>query len=58
MKMIEQDLQGLGFTEGESKAYIAMLELGSTTVGPIAKKASIAYLRHMRSFRGLLRRAS
>ena len=41
--MIEQELMGLGFTEGEAKAYIAMIETGSSTVGPIAKKSGISY---------------
>jgi len=41
--MIEQDLQGIGLTDGETKAYLAMLELGSSTVGPIAKKSGISY---------------
>jgi len=41
--MIEKDLQGLGFTLGEAKAYLTMLETGSSTVGPIAKKSGISY---------------
>ena len=41
--MIEQELISLGLTEGESKAYLAMLETGSSTVGPIAKKSGISY---------------
>lgn len=41
--MIEKELQGLGLTKGEANAYLAMLELGSSTVGPIAKKAGISY---------------
>ena len=41
--MIEQELMSLGFTEGESKAYIAMIETGSSTVGPIAKKSGVSY---------------
>lgn len=41
--MIEQDLQGIGLTDGEVKAYLAMLELGSSTVGPITKKSGISY---------------
>src|SRR3989344_1634968 len=41
--MIEQELQSLGLTGGETKAYLAMLELGSSTVGPIAKKSGISY---------------
>lgn len=41
--MIEQGLMSLGLTEGEAKAYIAMIETGSSTVGPIAKKSGISY---------------
>ncbi|HLC62772.1 MAG TPA: helix-turn-helix domain-containing protein [Candidatus Nanoarchaeia archaeon] len=41
--MLKQDLQGIGLTDGETKAYLAMLELGSSTVGPIAKKSGISY---------------
>jgi len=41
--MIEQELMSLGLTEGEAKAYIAMIETGSSTVGPIAKKSGISY---------------
>jgi len=41
--VIEQDLQGIGLTDGETKAYLAMLESGSSTVGPIAKKSGISY---------------
>lgn len=38
-----QDLLRIGLTEGESKVYLALLELGSSTVGPIVKKAGVAY---------------
>jgi len=37
------NLTKLGFTEGESKAYIALSELGPSTVGPIVKRSGIAY---------------
>lgn len=37
------DLFRIGLTEGESKVYLALLELGSSTVGPIVKKAGVAY---------------
>ena len=37
------DLLKIGLTEGEAKVYIALTELGSSTVGPIVKKASVAY---------------
>lgn len=34
-------LQEIGFTKSESSVYLALLDLGSTTTGPIIKKASI-----------------
>jgi sugar-specific transcriptional regulator TrmB len=37
------DLTKLGFTTGESKAYVALSELGPSTVGPIVKRSGIAY---------------
>ena len=37
------DLTQLGLTEGEAKVYLALTELGSSTVGPLVKKASVAY---------------
>ncbi len=37
------DLLKIGLTEGEAKVYIAMIELGSSTVGPIVKKSGVAY---------------
>ena len=38
-----QDLQKIGLTEGESKVYLALIEIGSSTVGPIVKKSKVAY---------------
>ena len=37
------ELLKLGLTEGETKVYLALNELGSTTVGPIVKKSKVAY---------------
>ena len=37
------DLLKIGLTEGEAKVYLALTELGSSTVGPIVKKARVAY---------------
>lgn len=37
------DLLKIGLTEGESKVYLALSLLGSSTVGPIVKKSSVAY---------------
>lgn len=41
--MYEDKLQKIGLTSGEARAYFALLELGSSTVGPVAKKSGIAY---------------
>lgn len=38
-----KELMELGLTHGEAKVYIALSELGSSTVGPIVKKANVAY---------------
>ncbi|MFA6073439.1 MAG: helix-turn-helix domain-containing protein [Candidatus Woesearchaeota archaeon] len=35
-------LSELGFTEGEEKVYLALLKLGSSTSGPIAKEANVS----------------
>jgi sugar-specific transcriptional regulator TrmB len=40
--MHEELLAELGFTKSEISVYFALLELGSTTTGPIIKKAGIA----------------
>lgn len=37
------DLLKLGLTEGEARVYIALMSLGSSTVGPIVKKSGVAY---------------
>jgi len=37
------DLQKIGLTEGESKVYIALSKIGTSTVGPIVDKAGVAY---------------
>ncbi|NQU79145.1 TrmB family transcriptional regulator [Candidatus Woesearchaeota archaeon] len=41
--MYEAKLQQLGLTEGEAKVYVALLSIGSSTVGPIVKKSGVAY---------------
>lgn len=40
---MKQELKQLGLTEGESKAYLSLLRLGSSTVGPIVKDSGISY---------------
>ncbi|MDD9953336.1 MAG: hypothetical protein OXR66_03300 [Candidatus Woesearchaeota archaeon] len=37
------NLLQIGLTEGEAKVYLALSELGTSTVGPIVKKAHVAY---------------
>lgn len=36
-------LKKLGLTDGESKVYLAMLRIGSGTVGPLVKASGVAY---------------
>ncbi len=43
MVSAHSDLQRIGLTEGEAKVYLTLLELGSSTVGPIVKKSGVAY---------------
>ena len=37
-----RELLSLGLTEGEAKVYLALTELGSSTIGPIIGKAKVA----------------
>lgn len=37
------ELLKLGLTEGEAKVYLALVELGSSTVGPIVNGSGVAY---------------
>ena len=41
MPGIESILEEIGLSKRESKLYLALLELGSTTVGPLQKKSGI-----------------
>ncbi len=41
--MNPKTLTQLGLTDGEAKVYLALSELGSSTVGPIVKKSNVAY---------------
>ncbi|MBN2330219.1 MAG: hypothetical protein JXC85_00210 [Candidatus Aenigmarchaeota archaeon] len=41
--MESSDLVRLGLTEGEASVYLALLESGPSTVGPIVKRAGVAY---------------
>ena len=34
-------LQGIGFTQGEIKVYLALIQLGESTIGPLSKKAKV-----------------
>lgn len=40
---VEQQLEEIGLTKGESKVYIALVKKGPTTVGPIVKESGVAY---------------
>lgn len=40
--MLKEVLKEIELTEGESKVYLALLELGSTTTGPIIEKSGVA----------------
>ncbi len=40
---IVDSLKELGLTDGEAKVYVALTELGSSTVGPIVSKSRVAY---------------
>ena len=41
--MEEKVFRDLGFSEREIKVYLALLELGSTTVGPVAAKTRLQH---------------
>lgn len=43
MVTLFEELLDIGLTRGESGVYLALLELGSSTVGPIVKKSGVAY---------------
>ena len=43
MQETAKELVELGLTQGEAKVYLALSELGSSTVGPVVKKSSVAY---------------
>jgi len=38
-----KELEKVGLTQGEAKVYTALLELKSSTVGPIVKRSKVAY---------------
>ena len=40
---MKEELKRIGFTDGEAKAYLSLLRLGSSTVGPIVKDSRISY---------------
>lgn len=40
--MVELSLHGLGFSTGEEKVYLALLKLGSSSTGRIAKEAGVS----------------
>ena len=52
----EEVLKELGFSERETKVYLAMLELGETTVGPIASKTRIQHSKVYQTLEKLIDR--
>ncbi len=54
--MEKEILQELGFSEREAKVYLAMLELGETTVGPIASKTRIQHSKIYQTLEKLIDR--
>lgn len=40
---MQRELISLGLTSGEAKAYLALLKLGASTVGPIVKDSHVSY---------------
>lgn len=40
---MKEELQRLGLTEGEARVYLALLKLGTSTVGPISKLSKVTY---------------
>ena len=49
-------LTKIGLTPGESRAYLALLELGMTTVSPISKKADISLSKVYEVLDGLIKK--
>lgn len=39
--MLEKELQNLGFYKNEAKIYLALLELGLSSTGPLIKKTDL-----------------
>ena len=54
--MKEEVLRDLGFSEREIKVYLALLELGSTTVGPIAAKTRLQHSKVYQTLEKLIDR--
>ena len=40
---MKEILQEIGLTEAESKIYLALLDIGESTIGPIANRSGVAY---------------
>ena len=41
MKSLLETLENVGFSKGESKVYLALVDLQESTIGPISKKAGV-----------------
>jgi sugar-specific transcriptional regulator TrmB len=40
---MKEELKKVGLTEGESGVYLALLKIGSSTVGPVVKESRVSY---------------
>jgi HTH-type transcriptional regulator, sugar sensing transcriptional regulator len=55
-KMEVESLMEIGFSEREAKVYLAMLDLGEVTVGPIASKTGIQHAKIYPTLEKLIKR--
>jgi DNA-binding MarR family transcriptional regulator len=53
---MEEELEAIGFSKNESKAYLAIAQLGSTTIGAIAKQSKIHRTNVYDAIEGLLKK--
>jgi len=53
---MEKILESIGLTPGESRVYLALLELGFSTVSPISKKANVSMSKIYFILEGLIRK--
>ena len=53
---MEKILEEIGLTPGEARVYLALLELGFSTVSPISKKAKVSISKIYTLLEGLIRK--